>query len=172
MAASLPHPQRKCFVCHTEIVRTNYALLSIANKDITESKRNKIIIIEKFLSVSVKRDQTNYLCKSCARIVDNIENNVSKLQAIYHSDTTQQENVANTPRKGQGKGRVEKRMAAFSPSSSAGSSSKCQSQTSGGTRPKKRTALSFQQPTSTPTAASSTSPLSAIPVSAEVSFTT
>ena len=104
MAASLPHPQRKCFVCHTEIVRTNYALLSIANKDITESKRNKIII-EKFLFVSVKRDQTNYLCKSCARIVDNIKNNVSKLQAIYQSDTTQQENVANTPRKGVGKGK-------------------------------------------------------------------
>ena len=123
----------------------------------------------------ISMTEFNYLCKSCARIVDNIKINVSKLQAIHQRDTIQQENVANTPRKAQGKRSVEKRMATFSSFLSAGRSSFRQSQTRacGGTRPQKRTALSFQQPTCKPTTPSSTStPLSAIHVSAQGSFTT
>lgn len=73
---------RRCFICNELINRTNYVLYSMKN----DSKRNKIYLLEKFLScdVPVDHSQTIYIDKKCNRVVDNIDVNLKKLQELYH----------------------------------------------------------------------------------------
>ena len=150
MATAKVSAPRRCCVCNMGIVRTNYISLSHN----LENKRDKIFVLGIFLAIEIRSELPTFICKRCDRVVDNLGANVRKLKELHFSKENtsvnpppQQGNVqAATPRKFQGEGRVEKRMAALSPSSSAAASASSASPRS---RLKKRTALSFKQPTTT-----------------------
>ena len=66
-----------------------------------------------------------YIDRKCNRVVENIDSNLKKLQELYRRSTSASKQAGNvaaqklqsTPRKSQGEGRVDKRMATSSPSS-------------------------------------------------------
>ena len=49
--------------------------ISLSSKSNSESKRNKIFLIEKFLSVQVDRTVLIYIDRKCNRVVENIDSN-------------------------------------------------------------------------------------------------
>ena len=170
-ASPVPRPgARRCFICREIIVHTNY--ISLSSKSDSESKRNKIFLIEKFLSVQVDRTELIYIDRKCNRVVENIDSNLKKLQELYRRPTSASKQAGNvaaqklqsTPRKSQGEGRVDKRMATSSPSSVQRSPRQDKDTGSyAGVRTKKRAALSFLQP-------STDASLRPLTVSAEVSY--